>query len=172
LEGLFGNPTYGDIFNTFSPLRLFVPVGSNITEGLFFLPGSGGTIHATVGAFGAVFTDVDLADSTQIEFFDANGSELFSSFVEPGTVADGSLSFLGVLFDAGERIASVRITTGTTALGPNDDPAGGVDVVAMDDFIYAEPVARIPEPPILSLIGLALLGLLGVQRRPTAYRKA
>ena len=32
LAGLFNNPTYGDIFSTFSPLRLFTPVGSNITE--------------------------------------------------------------------------------------------------------------------------------------------
>jgi hypothetical protein len=31
LAVLFNNPTYGDIFSTFSPLRLFTPVGSNIT---------------------------------------------------------------------------------------------------------------------------------------------
>ena len=37
LAGLFGNPTYGTTFSTFSPLRLFVPVGSNITEGFFFI---------------------------------------------------------------------------------------------------------------------------------------
>jgi hypothetical protein len=36
LAGLFSNPTYGTIFSTFSPLRLFTPVGSNITEALFF----------------------------------------------------------------------------------------------------------------------------------------
>ena len=40
LAGLFNNPTYGDIFSTFSPLRLFTPVGSNITEALFFVPGT------------------------------------------------------------------------------------------------------------------------------------
>src|SRR6266704_3833140 len=32
LAGLFNNPTYGTIFKTFSPLRLFTPVGSNITD--------------------------------------------------------------------------------------------------------------------------------------------
>ena len=43
LAGLFNNPTYGDIFSTFSPQRLFTPVGSNITEGLFFIPGTNGS---------------------------------------------------------------------------------------------------------------------------------
>src|SRR5512134_110705 len=105
LAGLFGNPTYGTIFSTFSPLRLFAPVGSNITDGVFFLPGTAGSVPATVSGFGAVFTDVDLPDTTQIEFFNTSGGLLFSSFVEPGTVGDGSLSFLGVFFDAGERVA-------------------------------------------------------------------
>src|SRR5438094_8009745 len=59
LAVLFNNPTYGTIFSTFSPLRLFTPVGSNITEGLFFVPGSNGGHPATVSGFGAVFTDVD-----------------------------------------------------------------------------------------------------------------
>src|SRR5262245_40866601 len=34
LAVLFNNPTYDDIFSTFSPSRLFTPVGSNITEAL------------------------------------------------------------------------------------------------------------------------------------------
>ena len=162
LAVLFGNPTYGATFSAFSPLRLFVPVGSNITDGFFFIPGSNGTIPAAVSGFGAVFTDVDLTSTTQIQFFDANGL-LFSSFVTPGTVSDASLSFLGVVFNAGEQITKVRITTGTTALGPNDNPSAGVDVVAMDDFLYSEP-RRIPEPSTLGLLALAGLGLLGMRR--------
>ena len=59
LAALFNNPTYGSIFSTFSAPRLFTPVGSRITEGLFFVPGTSGGEQATVTGFGAVFTDVD-----------------------------------------------------------------------------------------------------------------
>ena len=44
LAALFNNPTYGAIFSTFSPSRLFTPVGSNITEALFFVPGTNGAV--------------------------------------------------------------------------------------------------------------------------------
>ena len=148
LVTLFNNPAYGTIFSTFSPKRLFTPVDSNVTEAHFFVPGSNGTVPAKVSGFGAIFTDVDLPDgsgpgdkngnrqsSTRIECFGTDGGLLYSSFVaaSPG---DGSLSFLGVVFtDA--RIARVRITSGDTAPGPNDD--GTHDIVMMDDFLYGEP---------------------------------
>ena len=148
LAGLFNNLTYEDIFSVFSPSRLFTPVGSNITEAFFSVPGSNGRDGATVRGFGAVFTDVDQPDgsgpgnkrgnrdsSTLMEFFDARGELLFSSFV-PASPGDGSLSFFGVVFDDA-RIARVRITTGDVAPGPNDDK--NHDIVMMDDFIYGEP---------------------------------
>ena len=122
------------IFSTFSPQRLFTALDSNILETLFFVPGS--PTGATVGGFGSVFTDVNRGDSTKIEFFDAGGRLLFSRNVLPGPAARGSLSFLGVGFDAGERVYLVRITSGNRI--PRT-PAR--DVVVMDDFIYAEPQA-------------------------------
>ena len=143
LAVLFGNPTYAKIFRTFSPSRLFTPVGSNITEASFSIPGTNGNAPATVRGFGAVFTDVDQPNgisaatkgSTHIEYFDRNGKLLFSSFV-PASPGDGNLSFFGIKFDDA-RIASVRITAGNVAPGPNDDQLH--DVVMMDDFIYGEP---------------------------------
>ena len=151
LDGLvttFGNPTYDDIFQTFSPVRLFSPVGSNFTEVDFFVPGAG-NIPARVTGFGAVFTDVDQPDgsvvgkksttkpSTLIEYFAANGNLLFSSSVPPSP-GDASLSFFGIVFDR-PRIARVRITTGDVAPGPDDTRK--TDIVMMDDFIYGEPQA-------------------------------
>jgi hypothetical protein len=134
LAVLFGNPSYGQIFKTFSPSRLFTPVGSNVTEALFFIPGTNGTVPATVRGFGAVFTDVD-QKSTLIEYLDRDGRPIFTSFVPPSP-GDGSLSFLGIVFkDA--SIAHVRIQTGNVAPGPNDDERN--DIVVMDDFIYGEP---------------------------------
>lgn len=135
LATTFGNPTYSMIFQTFSPVRLFSPIGSNITDVEFFVPG-GGNIPATTNGFGAVFTDVDLPTSASIECFDAQGMSLGLFFAPP---ADNGLSFIGVFFNAGERVARVRITSGSVAPGPNDDVAS--DVVVMDDFLYGEPMA-------------------------------
>jgi len=150
LAVLFNNPTYATTFKAFSPFRLFTPVGRNITNALFFLPGSNGTMPATVKGFGAVFNDVDQPDgsgpsqdksnrgaSTLIEFFGADGQLLFSSSV-PASPGDGGQSFFGIVF-SDARIASVRITAGDVALGPNDEAKH--DIVAMDDFVYGEPQA-------------------------------
>ena len=67
------------------------------------------------------------------------------------------------LFDVafGELITKATIRTGNTALGPND--GGGVDVVVMDDFLYAEPKA-VPEPSTLSLLAVGAF-VAGVARR-------
>ena len=130
-------------FATFSPNRLFVPLGSNITEGTFPVPGTSGTAPATVAGFGVVFADVDLANTSSLQFFDSGESSLGTFAVPVSGTSDGSLSFLGVLFTT-ERIARVRIVSGNTALGPMDNPGSGIDVVAMDDFLYAEPRA-VPE---------------------------
>ena len=143
-------------FSTFSPLRLFTPVGSNLTEALFFVPGANPNLQpgtnpeapATVRGFGAVFADVDESNgiglsmrranprgaSTLMEYFDRDSKLIFSSFV-PASPGDASLSFFGILFDDA-RIARVRITTGNVAPGPDD---GEVDIVMMDDFFYGEP---------------------------------
>jgi len=148
LADLFQNPTYATIFTPFSPSRLFSAIGSNITETSFFVPGNGDSIAAATRGFGVVFTDVDLPDgsgpgekrgnrhaSTLVEYFAADGSTLFSSFV-PASPGDGGLSFFGVVLNDA-RIARVKITAGGAIPGEDDSN----DVVVMDDFIYGEPSA-------------------------------
>ena len=147
LATLLNNPTYATTFRAFSPVRVFAPVGSTITDTLFFVPGTNGTVPATVTGFGAIFTDVDQPESgpkknpregsTFIEYFDANGELIFSSLVSSSS-GDGNFSFFGIVFEE-PIIARVRITTGNANLGPDDDDE--VDVVVMDDFFYGEPKA-------------------------------
>jgi hypothetical protein len=155
---------------------LFTPVGSNITDAVFFVPGTNGANRATVSAFGAVFTDVDQPDgsgpgakrgnrgaSTLIEYFDKFGRVIFSSFV-PASPGDGNLSFFGIVFDDA-RIARVRIETGDTAPGPNDDR--NHDIVVMDDFIYGEPPG-LTVTPLTPLVVFAWSGKRLHRRSPPA----
>jgi hypothetical protein len=127
------NPQYTDIFKTFSEERLFSPVGSNIVELTFFVPGT--NTPATIRGFGAVYTDVD-TNHTAFEYFDVNGNSL-GKFETP--IADNGLSFLGVVYPEA-IVYRVEVRYGTGALGP-DDGAGEIDVAVMDNFIYGEPQA-------------------------------
>jgi hypothetical protein len=161
----FGNidASYPSVFRTFSAQRLFTSLGSNVLDVSFFVPGS--TTPASTRGFGAVFTDVDLVDTTSIELFGLDNSLLFTGLVAPGTVADESLSFLGVTFTEGNIVSRVRITSGNSALGLSE--ASGRDLVTLDDFIYGEPT-RIPAPATLLLVvsGLAAVGFSRRKRTP------
>ena len=138
---------YDSIFDTFSPLRVFTSVGSNITDATFFVPGTNGLAPAAVTAFGAVFLDVDLANVSSLEFFNLNGASLGTFFV-PAIAGDNTFSFLAVRFDGGELIGRVRITAGNQVLGQTNTAN---DQVVLDDFIFSEPQA-VPEPSSLVLL--------------------
>jgi PEP-CTERM motif len=153
LAATFGNATYSTIFQPFSPLRVFAVIGSNVMDVTFSVPGSP-NIPALTSGFGAVFTDVDLANTTSLQFFDINDMSL--GIFSPPTANEG-LSFLGASFGS-PLVARVRIVLGNSSLGPND--GGAIDVVAMDDFIYGEPTP-VPEPATLILIGSGLTCLVG-----------
>jgi hypothetical protein len=166
LAGQFGNATYGATFAAFSPSRLFVPIGSNEFDAIFFVPGTNGATRATVTGFGIVFSDVDVANATHMDFFDRQNNLLGSFFVPVGGATNASFSFLGVRFDAGEHIDRVHVVLGNTALGPGaTDNGGSVELVAMDDFLFAEPQA-VPQAAGLTLLGLGAiaLGLLSGRR--------
>jgi hypothetical protein len=131
------NAGYPGAFGVFSAERLFAPVGSNVTETEFVIPGT--DTPALTNGFGVVFTDVDTPGQTTIELLDAEGESL-GMFDAPASAGDEDLSFLGIKLDPGVGATSARITTGGAALGGDDITQGGpADVVVMDDFIYGEP---------------------------------
>jgi len=154
------NPSYPAIFQTFSSPRLFGILGFPAMFVVFTVPGTTPTQYpvnppVVSSGFGAVFTDVDLANTTSLEYFDASGSSLGTYFVP--TQNEG-LSFLGVKFDDA-IVASVIIRAGNASLFSED--GGDLDVVAMDNFIFGEPRAFVVhEPATLVLLSVALLALL------------
>jgi hypothetical protein len=158
----FGNidPNYPLLFAPFSPQRLFTALGGTITDVNFFVPGS--PTPASTSAFGAVFSDVDSANVSSIQFFDLSNNSLGTFFV-PNTTGNETFSFLGVQFDPGVRVGRARITSGNQILA-----AGNVnlDLVVMDDFIFAEPQA-VPEPVSFLFVGtgIAALALMRSRRR-------
>ena len=95
---------------------------------------------AAVNGFGVIFSDVDLAGSARLDYFDKTGQLLKSVTVPVRSDANGH-SFAGAVFDQA-IVANVRITAGQAAIaaGVKDISAGGTsDLVATDDFIAGEP---------------------------------
>ena len=149
----FGNidPSYTNTFAPFSPQRLFTPFGRptssatppNVTSVSFFVPGT--ETPAVVNGFGCVFSDVDQANVTRIEYFDTVDRSL-GTFYVPAIAGNQTVSFLGVLFSE-KIVARVEITTGNRAPDAGIVDGAGApihvpyDVVVMDDFLYGEPVA-------------------------------
>jgi hypothetical protein len=134
------NPNYVGEFNTFSPPKLFVAVGSTTIDIQFFVAGS--NKPAVVTGFGSVFADVGRAHSTTIEYFDAAGNSLLK-VAAPRRSDDKGLSFLGAKF-ASAIVARVRIVAGDTPIGADNNdnvkgPGQKHDIVATDDFFYGEP---------------------------------
>src|SRR5258706_9911277 len=103
------NDSYSNIFTAFSGERMFSPIGSNIVDLTFYVPGT--QTPAVVRGFGAVYADVD-TDHTAFEYFDAQDNSL-GKFATP--IANNGLSFLGVAFPE-PVVHRVRIAYGTAAL--------------------------------------------------------
>jgi len=177
------NPATAGGFPAFSPANTFVMFNDELgqfddpfIEQSFVLAGSN-TAAGTRG-FGAIFMDVENAGSSAIEFFglNANDNEISLGKFSVPTSASGDFQFLGVLFDS-PIVSEVSLTVGTNSLFAFDGTAfqpfgaenlaGGIDLAATDDFVYAEPtqLQRVPTPATLPLLLGGMLGFLAVRRR-------
>lgn len=131
------NASYPSLFGPFSPQRLFSPLGSTVTNVELTVPSTSPSAPgALTRGFGAVFTNVDTANTSSIELFNRAGTSL-GKFFAPPAAGNETLSFLGVRFKRGV-VARVRITSGNHPLSAASQPD---DVTVLDDFIYGEPVA-------------------------------
>jgi hypothetical protein len=132
------NPNYADDFNDFSFPKTFMPIGSASLTTTFRVPGSE-TPAATRG-FGLVFSDVEREGAASIMLFDAEGRSL-GRYNAPVRSDEDGFSFVGVVFES-PIVAQVRITSGQRALGADVQDlsdGGNLDLVVMDDYLYAEP---------------------------------
>ncbi len=131
------DPSYATQFKAFSPKRLFAYMGNVVTTVTFKVPGT--NTDAFVKSFAVIFSDVDVTNSTYVEYF--NGDKSLGVFYA-ATAAQG-FSLVGVAFPD-EKITKVKITSGNglLATGVKDVSNGGTkDLVVMDDFLYSEPQA-------------------------------
>jgi hypothetical protein len=128
---------YVNEFIPFSKKKTIIAANSNISEVAFKVAAT--TTDAFIKGFGIIFSDVDDANSSSLEFF--NGNKSLGVFKAPAKTATGPYSFLGVYFP-NEKVTKVKITAGNAVLaaGVKDvSDNGNKDLVSYDDFLYDEP---------------------------------
>jgi hypothetical protein len=131
------DPSATGEFAAYSGNKTFANVTTNLWPINFQVAGE--RTEAFTKGVGIVFSDVDLANSTSLEFFEGEKS-LGKFFVPPHDVSS-SFSFLGVYYPGDEHITKVIVRhDGILADGQKDISTGGQhDLVIFDDFIYGEP---------------------------------
>jgi hypothetical protein len=132
------DPALAGQFKAFSPKKVFFAVGSPQVDVDFKRAGT--ITDGLVNGFGVIFTDVDRAGGTRVQYYDASGT-LIATATAPGRLGAQEFSFVGVVFSA-PVVARVRITSGEGILDTRsaDLSTGGTkDFVVMDDWIYGEP---------------------------------
>jgi hypothetical protein len=158
------------LFPAFSPNNIFAMYNDNTIDFHFVLAGQANTtpVPATASGFGCIFRNVELSNTTSIQFF--HDQQCLGKFFAPvGT--QGEAEFLGVLFSR-PIVTSITITLGTAELfgfsggnptpGGVDDPAHGQNLVATDDFVYAEPMPiRASQVALSPAVGASFNGVVG-----------
>jgi hypothetical protein len=132
------NPEAAGEFNSFSGTKSFANVSASQWDVEFQVPGK--LRAASVKGFGIVFSDVDVANSTSLEFFTENKS--LGKFYVPAK--NGSnFSFLGVYFK-NEKVTRIHVQhDGELDKGQKDISADGpFDLVTLDNFLYSEPLEK------------------------------
>jgi len=127
-------------FTAFSGSKTFANINSDLWSIVPEVPGQ--DVAATVKGFGIVFSDVDIANSTFIEFFDEQKS--LGKFFVPVRGSGSSHSFLGVYFKK-EKVTRIKVGhDGVLGDGQKDvsQQQGAKDLIVLDDFLYDEPVQK------------------------------
>lgn len=127
-------------FTAFSGSKTFANITSDLWNIVPEVPGK--AVAATVKGFGIVFSDVDVANSTFVEFF--NEQRSLGKFYVPVHDNSSSHSFLGVYFKK-EKVTKIRVGhDGVLGDGQKDvsQQQGAHDLIVMDDFLYDEPVQK------------------------------
>jgi hypothetical protein len=164
------NPNVAGRFPAFSPANTFAMFNDNSIGFRFALAATPTTTPepAATRGFGAVFRNVQLANTTSIEYF--NGAVSLGKFFAP-TSTQGTAEFLGVLYGS-PIVTSVTIICGSDTVFSFDGTtvvSGGTDnppthnLVVTDDFVYPEPTtAANAIPAIVATAGIAFNGVVGV----------
>jgi hypothetical protein len=141
------NPSVPGLFPAFSPPKTFAMFNDNGIDFKFVTASATNTtpVDASSRGFGAIFLNVQQPGTT-IQYF--NGNTLLDTFNVPTNASAGAAIFAGELF-TNAIVTNVLLTLGQGVIFKFDGTtvtSGGANtasnnLVAVDDWAYAEPVA-------------------------------
>ncbi len=140
------NPSVTGLFPAFSPLNTFAMFNDNGIDFTYIAPSSPftGPVSATSRGFGAVFLNVQQPGTT-ITYL--HGSTVIDTLNVPTNATPGAAVFAGELFNSPE-VTNVLLTLGNgvifkfdgTTLTPGAANSASNNLVAVDDWVFPEPV--------------------------------
>jgi hypothetical protein len=151
------NPSVAGLFPPFSSPNTFAMFNDNGIDFKFVAPSATNTdiTNASSRGFGAVFVNVELPNTTSVQYF--NGNTLLATVFAP-VGGPGQPVFVGDLFPSA-IVTRVVLTLGTDAIfkfdgttvtpGATDDGVN-TNLVVTDDWAFAEPVATPNGLPIVT----------------------